>query len=234
MRPSRAIAHLAPLAFGALLLVAVSVALSQSGLFARSGSSSALSGTDLRGRPAPNFALADAHGDPVSLADLRGKAVALTFIYTSCPDLCPLTVAKLRQAYEQLGPMTSKVAFVAITVDPETDTPPRMEQYTQEMQMSGKWEFLTGTRAELTPIWSEYAVAPLQPQQAKLLLTDGDSATKSDPSFAAAHTLSVYLIDPNGHEQRLLDPDFTSQEVAHDLIEMIARRLGSMQAKRFG
>ncbi len=71
------------------------------------------------GSPAPGFALTDQHGEQVTLADQRGKVTALTFLYTHCPDVCPLTAAQLRLVDEQLGADADHVALLAISVDPE-------------------------------------------------------------------------------------------------------------------
>jgi len=219
----RWIVRLAPLLSGVLLLLAGTLLISRLTGQANPMDGSALVGTDLGGRSAPSFRLADARGDIVSLASLRGRAVALTFIYTSCPDLCPVTAEKLRYVYDQLGSDADKVAMVGITVDPETDTPPRMEEYTQEMQLAGKWEFLTSSRALLSPVWSAYAVAPLSSSQAGLLVAQGSGVAGSDAGFDQAHTLAVYVIDPQGREQRLLSPDFAPSDLTHDLEALVAR-----------
>jgi protein SCO1/2 len=163
-------------------------------------------GTELAGQPAPDFQLSDARGQSVSLASLRGKAVVLTFLYTNCPDECPLTTAKLRQAYEQLGSKTANVALVAITVDPERDTPQRLADYTAESGMVGRWEFLTGSRAQLSPVWAAYGIQPLTPGAAS-------NSTGAPP----VHTLATYLLDSQGRERRLLDPDFTVADLVGDL-----------------
>ena len=176
-----------------------------------------LIGTSLGEQGAPSFRLTDATGRPVSLAGLRGKAVALTFLYTSCPDICPLTAEKFRQVHDQLGAAVDRVALVAITVDPETDTPQRMEQYSQEMRLVGKWDFLTGSRAELAPVWSAYYVLPLSAEQAIELVERGPGTAKADPTFEAAHSLVVYVIDPQGRERRLLGSDFAPSDLTRDL-----------------
>ena len=73
---------------------------------------------------APDFALTSQDGAEVTLGDLRGKVVAVTFIYTWCPDVCPMLTDKMARVQDELGPdFGSKVAFVSITVDPERDTP---------------------------------------------------------------------------------------------------------------
>src|SRR5215216_7181459 len=74
--------------------------------------------------PAPAFALTSQDGTRVSLADLRGKVVAVTFIYTSCIDTCPVLSALMAHVQDKLGQdFGERVAFVSITVDPERDTP---------------------------------------------------------------------------------------------------------------
>jgi protein SCO1/2 len=205
----------APLAAGAVLLLVGTVISAL--VWPRWLGSPPIVGTSLHDHPAPDFRLVNAQNRPVSLASLRGKTVALTFLYTDCPDLCPLTTQKFQQVYNQLGADRSKVALVAITVDPETDTPQRIAQYSQAMGMQGKWQFLTGTRAELTPIWRAYGVAPLSPDQASLLLQQGPSAAQNNPAFQVAHSLVVYVIDPLGRERVLLDPDFTVPQLLDDV-----------------
>ena len=79
---------------------------------------------------APNFALTSQDGAEVTLAALRGKVVAVTFIYTSCPDVCPMLTDKLARVQDELGSdFGTKVAFVSITTDPELDTPGVLKEY---------------------------------------------------------------------------------------------------------
>src|SRR5690349_6366515 len=74
--------------------------------------------------PAPSFALTAQDGTVVTLDQLRGKVVALTFIYTGCPDVCPLLTEKMAQVQGELGAdFGAKIFFVSITLDPERDTP---------------------------------------------------------------------------------------------------------------
>jgi protein SCO1/2 len=97
-------------------------------------------------RPAPDFALRDADGRMVALADLRGKVVVLHFIYTSCPDVCPLHAEKLAelQAMVNRTPMKEQVRFVTITTDPVRDTPAVMQGYGLAHGLDpANWAFLT-------------------------------------------------------------------------------------------
>jgi protein SCO1 len=98
------------------------------------------------GQEAPDFALEDADGRAVKLDDLRGKVVVLNFIYTSCPDLCPLhseRIAELQKIVDQ-AQMSDRVEFVSITTDPERDTPDVMRGYGAAHGLApGNWVFLT-------------------------------------------------------------------------------------------
>ena len=101
--------------------------------------------------PAPAFSLTTQEGARLTLQDLRGKVVAVTFIYASCTDTCPLLTAKLTGLQARLGTdFGAKVFFVAITVDPERDTPQVLQRYAQAhgANLAG-WAFLTGTPAAI-------------------------------------------------------------------------------------
>src|SRR5262249_33878737 len=126
------------------------------------GSSTAhelVGGASINGQPpAPDFALTDQLGRPQQLSQLRGKPVALTFLYTNCPDVCPIIAANLHQTYRQLGAQASKVAMVAVTVDPEHDTTDQIRAFSDQRSLTDEWYFLTGQRADLEPIWRSYGI----------------------------------------------------------------------------
>lgn len=97
-------------------------------------------------RAAPSFALRDATGRDVNLADMRGEVVVLHFIYTSCPDVCPLHAEKIAdiQAMVNRTPMKEQVRFVTITTDPMRDTPAVMQGYGPVHGLDPvNWFFLT-------------------------------------------------------------------------------------------
>ena len=110
--------------------------------------------------PAPAFSLMTSEGDRLALADLRGKVVAVTFIYATCTDTCPLLTAKLAGLGKRMGKdFGAKVTFVAITVDPERDTPDILRSYAQAHGARGAgWAFLTGTPAEIKDVARRYGV----------------------------------------------------------------------------
>ncbi len=92
--------------------------------------------------PAPPFELTNQFGQTTSLAQLKGKVVVLTFLYTNCPEACPLVISHIQQVMIELGSPTDEVALVAITVDPERDTVERLQEYTASLPSD--WQYLSG------------------------------------------------------------------------------------------
>jgi protein SCO1/2 len=109
---------------------------------------------------APQFALTAESGERVSLTDLRGKVLAVTFIYATCTDTCPLLTAKMVEIQRRLGrDFGPLVQFVSITVDPEVDTPAVLRAYAkaQGANVEG-WKFLTGTPGAIAEVLRRYGV----------------------------------------------------------------------------
>jgi protein SCO1/2 len=110
--------------------------------------------------PAPGFALTSQDGTLVTLEDFRGKVVAVTFIYTSCVDSCPVLTAMMVYVEDLLGhDFGAKVVFVSITVDPGRDTPELLKQYAHTFgaNLAG-WSFLTGTSSVIKEVTRRYGV----------------------------------------------------------------------------
>ncbi len=161
---------------------------------------SGLQGTDLGGVPAPGFRLTDQFGKTVSLSQFAGKPVVLTFMYTHCPDVCPLLAEKLHATMLDLGLDAQRIAVVAISVDPKGDTVAAALNFSRVHHMVDFWHFLVGTQAELAPVWSAYAIDAQPPV-----------ATNS------MHTAVLFVIDKQGRERVLLDQDFTPAQLASDI-----------------
>jgi protein SCO1 len=151
------------------------------------------------GIPPADFRLRDQDGRSVSLSDYRGRPVVLSFVYSTCEDTCPAQVQSIRGALDDLG---RDVPVLAVSVDPANDTPARAKRFLVAQRMTGRMEFLLGTRAQLTPIWREYAIRP-----------QGEDFD---------HSAYVLLIDAQGR-QRIAHPvdKLTSDGLVHDL-----RKLG--------
>lgn len=135
---------------------------------------------------APAFTLNDQFGKPISMADYRGKAVLLTFLYVDCPDVCPLISAALRTTLDKLGAGTKQVQVVAISVDPVGDTAKAVRAYLAARGVLHRFEYLVGTKKQLAPVWASYHIA-----------TARDAKLKRE----VGHTGIVIGIDAGGKER---------------------------------
>ncbi len=160
-----------------------------------------LKGTDLGKDPAPDFQLTDQNGNAVTLLGLRGKVVVLTFLYTHCPDVCPLTAEHLHAAEQQLGTAMKQVAFVAISVDPQNDTPDAIKAFNQEHGVSDL-VYLSGTPAQLQPVWAAYYVA---------------AQTDALHPNMVSHSTRVVVIDKAGMQRVNMDSDFNPSDLVYNI-----------------
>lgn len=164
-------------------------------------------------RAAPEFALPDHRGQLVSLADQRGKAVILTFLYTSCPDICQLTAAKLRRVQDLLGGEAARLTILAVSTDPERDTPEAAQRFSQRFGLEHGWHFLLGTAPQLAAVWSAYHVdAEPAPAEGAALL----------PAGSVLHSDAVFLIDPQGRQRSLQGSEFDPAALARDVRTLLS------------
>jgi protein SCO1/2 len=156
----------------------------------------------LRGKPAPDFELADARGGSLDTRELAGRPYAVTFLFTDCPDVCPLIGQELGQALELLGPRAGQVAVVAVSVDPVGDTPAAVLEWLRRHRLPRNFHYLIGARDELQPVWASYYVAPQQLGVRESL-----------------HTASIWLIDRRGRWRTKFSAGvpIPPRDIAHDL-----------------
>ena len=124
--------------------------------------------------PSPPLRLLNSLGQPVNLAQYRGKAVLLTFVYTKCPDVCPLMLQKMKATQAKLGTRASELQLVAVSTDPRGDTPAAVNRYLRQRGMTGRIQYLVGSRAQLLPVWRRWGVAA-QPDPQSPVLVDHTS-----------------------------------------------------------
>ncbi len=156
---------------------------------------------------APDFALTSQDGAEVTLESLRGKVVAVAFIYTWCPDICPMLTDKMARVQDALGKdFGTKVAFVSITIDPERDTPAALKEYAKSFQADlAGWSFLTGEPAAVLEVAHRYGLAVAKQ-------ADG----------AIDHTLLTTLIDRQGIMRvQYLGYRFDEEEFRRDLQSLV-------------
>ena len=168
-----------------------------------------LLGTELEKNMAPDFTLTDGvSGKSVTLSSLRKNTVALAFLYTRCPDVCPLTAGQFRAAQRSLGGDASKVDFVAVSVDPEGDTPAAVREFSSLHDLTDHWHYLIGPRAQLEAVWSLYGIGSFTSSGAR----------------AVEHNDAIYLIDGRGRERAILHSSDPTNWLLDNLRALIRER----------
>ena len=152
---------------------------------------------------APEIKLTRAGDHSFRLSEMRGEVVALFFGYTSCPDVCPTTMAELKLALEKLGDQADQVRVLFVTVDPQRDTPARVQEYVDHFNPD--FIGLSGSEAELAKVWNDYGVFREVAQ--------GTSAA----GYLVSHTGRVTLIDQQGNLRVSFPFDTPVDDVVHDL-----------------
>jgi len=159
-------------------------------------------------RQAPDFSLSGSNGSELKLTSYRGKVVVLAFGFTSCPDVCPITLATLAQARKKLGAEGSELQVVYITVDPERDDTERMRMYLASFDPT----FIggTGTAERLDAVRKEYGIV----------------ATRHPfhTSYLYAHSSFTYLIDREGKLRALMPYGHSADDYVHDLRILMAKQ----------
>jgi protein SCO1 len=158
-------------------------------------------------KPAPEFTLTKQDGKRLALKDLRGKVLAITFIYASCADTCPLLTAKMAGIQDRLGAaFGAEVYFLSITVDPERDTPEVLKRYAEAHRANPSgWAFLTGTPAEIRDVAKRYGIY-----------------YKKTPRGDVDHTFLTSLLDQSGTLRvQYMGVKFDPDEMLRDLQSLV-------------
>lgn len=157
-------------------------------------------------RAAPDFALDASSGGKLTLANYRGKVVLLGFGFTSCPEVCPTTLAVLAQARKKLGVQGEQVQVVYVTVDPERDGPDRMKGYLRGFDPT----FVGGTGApeQLAAVRKNYGVTA--------------ERKNIGNSYSVAHSSSVYLIDRKGLLRAMMPYGHMPDDYVHDVRALLS------------
>jgi protein SCO1/2 len=159
-------------------------------------------------RRAPAISLRDDAGRRVTLAGERGRYVLVTFLYTHCPDVCPLIAQNLNAALRGLGPDRDRVRVLAVSVDPKGDTVAAVRAYARRMHLLPEFRYLTGTAGALRKVWIAWHV----------------QAVQSTPDVVD-HVAYTALVDPQGRERVLYGSSIKARAVLHDL-RLLMRRSG--------
>lgn len=165
---------------------------------AKQTSAPAFDGAPLPAQPAPNFTLTDQNGHSVTLSSLRGRPLALSFLYTRCGATCEVIAQQLRGSLDE---QRSPVAVLIISAEPRGDSPQRTRAFLARASLTGRALYLTGPPATLRRLWREYHVrVPSEGRQ-------------TFDSYAF-----VMLIDAAGRERDLFETEeLTPEALTHDI-----------------
>ncbi len=156
----------------------------------------------------PDWTLTDENGDQFRLSDQRGNVVLLFFGYTSCPDVCPTTLATWRKIHEALGDDAQRVRFVFVTVDPERDTAERLGMHVNAFNPD--FIGLTGTPEELDPVYKAFDV-----------YYEKDTSSGSALGYLVNHTATTFVLDPEGRWRLRETYGTEAQDIVHDIQQLL-------------
>jgi len=156
-------------------------------------------------KPAPALQLSNYNGKPVNIDQYKGKAVLVTFIYDHCPDICPLIVSNLHAAQNQMSAAERKqLQIIAVSVDPKGDTPQTVKKFLADHQMTGRMDYLIGSRPQLENAWADWNIKQ-----------------KNDPSNknpdAVEHSALIYGISGSGEMTTVYPANFKPKQIVHDV-----------------
>jgi protein SCO1 len=155
-----------------------------------------------------DFALLDHNGKPRTLADFRGKVVVLFFGYTSCPDVCPTTMAELANIMKQLGPQADQVQVLFVTLDPERDTREVLASYVPAFDK----RFLG--------LYGDAAATAKAAREFKVFYSKVPGATPG--SYTIDHMAGTYVFDRAGKLRLFMRNGENPQAILHDLRQLLS------------
>ncbi|NDP47485.1 MAG: SCO family protein [Sulfuriferula multivorans] len=164
----------------------------------------AFQATDITGADfARDFKLTDHNGAVRTLADFKGKVVAVFFGYIHCPDVCPTTLSDFSAALKQLGPLAKDVQVIFVTLDPQRDTPDLLKQFVPAFN-PGFLGMYTDTEA-LKQLAHEYKVVYQK------------TSVKGADDYLIDHSAGTYVYDPQGRLRLLMPYGSSPETIVHDL-----------------
>ena len=169
----------------------------------------AFQATDITGATfARDFRLTDHNGQVRTLADFRGKVVAVFFGYIHCPDVCPTTLSDFAAALQQLGPQAEQVQVIFVTLDPERDTPDLLKQFVPAFN-PGFLGMVTDAET-LRQLAKEYKVVYQK------------TSVKATDDYLIDHSAGTYIYDPQGNLRLLMPYGSSPDVIAQDLKTLLA------------
>lgn len=176
-------------------------------------------GTPLVNHKGYEFSMTDHSGRNITPSSPRGGVKILTFLFTSCTNVCPIITSNIKNAVLQVN-KPDLIQVIIITVDPDRDTADAVDEYIQKWKLPSNWQFLTGTKKELSPIWKAYFI---NPQTSLLNSGAGPESVKSafDDRYSVIHTAPVYILNSGGIPKTVHTNQINESDLAHDIREVL-------------
>lgn len=159
--------------------------------------------------PMPDFTLTNQAGENVKLSDLRGKAVLLTFGFTHCPDVCPITLGEMRSIHADLGEMSENLHFVFVTVDGSRDTPEVLTDYFATLRVDGFMIGMTGTEQAIREMGIPYGL--------DFRYSEADALG----NYTVEHTAGMFLLNTEGEWIRRYTYGMKNEDITADLRQVL-------------
>lgn len=150
------------------------------------------------------------------ISEYRGKVLLITFGFTSCPDVCPLTLSRLKRVYRVLGPDAPRVAAAFVTVDPERDRPDRLPGHVGAFDRRITPVFLEGEalREALAAYGADAVRRVVDPDRYP-------GASRAGASYSIDHSAGFYVVDPRGRLRLRAPHDIEPEKLARDLAKLL-------------
>jgi protein SCO1/2 len=151
----------------------------------------------------PNFSLPDQSGRRISSKELRGKVVAVTFLDSQCTESCPIIASQIARTLERFPlERQREVVAIAISTDPEEDTPESVQSFLAKNRAQGSLRYLVAPVEQLRPVWDSFHIS-----------------ASFDTGIDTLHSAPVRIFDREGKWVSTLHTgaDLTSENLAHDI-----------------
>jgi protein SCO1/2 len=154
-------------------------------------------------KPTPPLSLRNYLGEVVNINQYRGRAVLVTFLYTHCPDVCPIITSNLRVAQNLMGAaVAAKAQMIAVSVDPRGDTPKAVAAFLARHEMTGRMKYLIGSTQQLGQVWKAWGV--------------GSERDAQQPELVN-HSGLIYGVSASGKMTTIYPANFLPAEIGHDV-----------------
>lgn len=172
------------------------------------GEASQFKATDISGTDfGQTLNLTDHTGKPRTLTDFKGKVVALFFGYTHCPDVCPTTMADLKQVMKVLGSRADELQVLFVTLDPERDTQTVLAQYVPDFDQ--RFIGLYGTKEETAMTVKDFKIFAAKVEN------------KGKSSYTIDHSAGIYIFDKTGKIRLYVDYGAKPADIAADIKQIL-------------